>query len=56
VHSLTLRDDEQPIEQNGVLPDVDIGQKNWQNELTNYFKSTGMVQAVKQAVSMPPAK
>ena len=56
VHSLTLRDDEQPIEQNGVLPDVDIGQKNWQNELANYFNSTGMIQAVKQAVSIPPAK
>ena len=56
VHSLTLRDDEQPIEQNGVLPDVDISQKNWQNELVNYFSSPAMISAVKQAVSQPPMK
>lgn len=56
VHSLTLRDDNQPIEQNGVLPDVDISQKNWQNELTNYFKSGSLINAVTQTVTKPPRK
>jgi hypothetical protein len=56
VHSLTLRDDNQPIEQNGVLPDVDIGQKNWQNQLTNYFKSGSLINAVTGVVTKAPIR
>ena len=32
VNSLTLRDDGQPIESNGVTPDIDITKSDWQNQ------------------------
>jgi C-terminal processing protease CtpA/Prc len=56
VHSLTLRDDNQPIEQNGVLPDVDVNQSGWQKQVSSFFKSSGMTDAVISAVSQPPVK
>ncbi len=56
VKDLTLRDDNQPIEQNGVLPDVDIGQKNWKAQLQNHIRSTNLINAVVQTVSKPPIR
>ncbi len=55
VHSLTLRDDNQPIEQNTVLPDIDISQKNWQNKLSDYF-SFDVLQAVIKTINTSPIK
>ncbi len=37
VHSITLRDDNLPIEGRGVEPDINIKNPNWQNELSKYF-------------------
>ncbi len=47
VHSLTLREDQQPIESNGVTPDVSIKDSNWKSELASYFKSASLIAALK---------
>jgi len=46
VHSLTLRDDGQPIEGNSVLPAIDITTKDWQNELLKYYSDQTLVSQV----------
>lgn len=48
VHSLTLRDDNQPIESNKVEPVVNIDSPNWEKELSSYFHYDELVQAVKE--------
>jgi len=48
VHSLTLRDDGQPIEGKGVIPDVNITDPHWQEELFSYTHYQGLVSAVKE--------
>lgn len=48
VHSLTLRDDNQPIEGRGVEPVVDINNPNWDEELYSYFNDLELVKAVKK--------
>lgn len=48
VHSLTLRDDNQPIEGRGVDPHIDITQADWEKQLLAYFDSPAIVKAVKQ--------
>ncbi len=47
VHSITLRDDNQPIEGRGVDPDISIKDPNWQQNLLQYFRNTNLVDAVK---------
>ena len=39
VHSLTLRDDGEPIEGRGVDPDINIENEGWQSLLSNQFES-----------------
>ncbi|MSU74777.1 hypothetical protein EXS57_03310 [Candidatus Kaiserbacteria bacterium] len=56
VNSLTLRDDQQPIEQNGVVPDVDIGTTNWQSQLNSYFASASLVRTVSSRITQPPLR
>ncbi len=46
VHSLTLRDDGQPIEGNSVLPAIDIASQNWQQELFKYYSDQDLVNQV----------
>lgn len=55
VTHLTLREDNLPIESNGVLPDVDITDKNWTDELSAHIRSQSLIDAVKQTVSAPPS-
>jgi C-terminal processing protease CtpA/Prc len=50
VHSLTLRDDGQPIEGNGVEPVVDISQADWQDQLYRYLPSPPLIKAVAQVL------
>jgi C-terminal processing protease CtpA/Prc len=50
VHSLTLRDDGQPIEGNGVEPVVDISQADWQDRLYRYLPSPPLIEAVAQVL------
>lgn len=47
VHSLTLRDDGQPIEGAGVEPAVNIENKDWPQELLGYFNFPPLVAAVR---------
>ena len=56
VHSLTLRDDNQPIEGRGVDPDVYTDKKDWQNELGKYFHITDLVNAVSKTAGQAPMK
>ena len=50
VHTLTLRDDNQPVEANGVVPNITITDKNWMQQLLNYYNFQPLVQAVKQVL------
>ena len=46
VHSITLRDDNQPIEGRGVDPDIKISDPNWQSQLLQYFNNPALVTSV----------
>jgi len=48
VHSLTLRDDNQPIEGKGVDPVINIQDNDWQKQLLAYFNYQELVDAVEQ--------
>lgn len=48
VHSLTLRDDGEAIEERGVDPDVDINKLGWQSEVSKIFRSAGFSRDVVQ--------
>ena len=50
VHSITLRDDNQPIEGRGVEPDVNIKASDWEQQLLNYFRNQELIQVVKQVL------
>lgn len=53
VHSITLRDDNQPIEGRGVEPDVNINNPNWEQQLFTYFRNSQLTSTVKQVLSSP---
>ncbi len=46
VHSITLRDDNQPIEGRGVDPDINIKNVNWQQQLFSYFRNPQLASVV----------
>ncbi len=46
VHSITLRDDNLPIEGRGIDPDINIKDPNWQNKLLGYFNYPQLISAV----------
>lgn len=48
VHSITLREDGQPIEGRGVEPNIYIKDAIWGKQLLSYFNSPEIVQAVKE--------
>lgn len=50
-HSLTLRDDRQPIEGRGVDPAVNIKNSGWENQLAEYFNYPALIKAVKELIS-----
>lgn len=47
VHTLTLRDDNKPVEGNGVEPTINITDKDWEKQLLEYFNYQPLVTAVK---------
>lgn len=49
VHSLTLRDDNQPIEGRGVTPNISLGE-GWQEKLMDYYSSEALVEAVEEVL------
>lgn len=51
VHSVTLRDDGQPIESRGVEPTVNIKDKDWQKQLLSYYNYQPLVDEVKKLIS-----
>ncbi len=51
VHSLTLRDDNQPIEGLGVEPNIAISNPDWEKQLTTRFNSSILTQKVKELLS-----
>ncbi len=56
VNSITLRDDNQPIEGRGVDPDVDTSQSGWQGKLSSYFNSPSLISALRQTAGASPLK
>ncbi len=48
VHSITLRDDNQPIEGRGVDPDISIKDPAWPQKLLTYFNNQSLINAIKQ--------
>lgn len=50
VHSITLRDDGQPIEGRGVEPNINTKDQNWQSQLFSYFRNPDLTSSVKQAI------
>lgn len=55
VHSLTLRDDSQPIEGKGVDPLIDVNDSNWQEQLYAYFHYNELVEATKEVIANSPS-
>lgn len=43
VHSITLREDGEPIEGRGVDPDIDMGDKNWRTTARDEFEDSALV-------------
>lgn len=56
VNSLTVREDNQPIEGNGVVPDVDTTKPNWQSLLGSQFHSQSLINTLKETASKEPLK
>jgi len=56
VHSITLRDDNQPIEGRGIDPDLDTSKPNWQNKLPQYFQRQSLISALSIVATKPPMK
>ncbi len=50
VHSITIRDDGQPIEGRGVEPNVNIKDANWVSNLSSILKNPELVFSVEQMV------
>lgn len=48
VHSLTLREDGLPIQDNGVEPTIKLTDKNWDKQLLTYFNYSRLVEAVRE--------
>ena len=53
VHSLTLREDGQPIEGRGVDPLINIKDPNWESQLNEYFNTSELTQVVKELFKQP---
>ena len=51
VHSLTLNEVGEPIEGEGVTPDIDVTVKGWQQELLGYFNNQELVSEVEILLS-----
>ena len=56
VNHLTLRDDNQPIEEAGVDPTIDINDPGWEDKLFEYFNSNELIKTVKEVWNSPPGK
>lgn len=48
VHSLTIREDGQPIEGKGVEPVININKPGWENQLLAYYRYNELIKAIKE--------
>lgn len=55
VHALTLREDNQPIEGNGVEPLININDPDWEEQLLQHFHYPELVEKIKEIWSQDPA-
>lgn len=53
VHHITLREDGQPIEGNGVDPHIDVNNPNWKQELLSYYNYQPLVTAISLLLERP---
>jgi C-terminal processing protease CtpA/Prc len=56
VHSLTLRDDNQPIEGRGVEPVIKLDDATWAQQLLNYYNYPPLVEALRQLTQTTATK
>ena len=56
VHSLTLRDDNVPIEGKGVDPHVDIRSETFKKDLRGYIRNTSLLNAVEAEIKNTPLR
>ncbi|MBI5466308.1 MAG: hypothetical protein HY974_03400, partial [Candidatus Kerfeldbacteria bacterium] len=56
VHSVTLREDGQPIEGRGVEPVIKLSEAKWPEQLLAYYNYPGLVEAVRQITQAPTTK
>jgi hypothetical protein len=54
VHSLTLGEDNQPIESNGVAPTININDQDWKEQLLKYFHYSALVTKVTETWNQSP--
>lgn len=54
VHYITLNDAQQPVQGSGVKPNVSTGDRAWRSELSNYFSSNSLINALKRVTVIPP--
>jgi C-terminal processing protease CtpA/Prc len=54
VHTLTLRDDNQPIESNGIEPAISINSPDWKKQLLAYFNHQELVKAIEEIWHQDP--
>ena len=55
VNSLSLNEDNQPIEGKGVSPTIQINDSGWENQLFAYFHYPELAKAVKEIWNTPPS-
>jgi len=53
VHSITLGDDNQPIEGRGITPDINIENNRWQQELQEYWSDMEITQTIQTLWNEP---
>ncbi len=56
VHSLTLRDDNLPIEGRGVAPDIDIQKASFKKELREVVRNSSLLRAVEEQIKSAPLR
>lgn len=54
VHSITLREDGEPVEGRGIDPHVNIKDPDWKSDLSRYFDSASFRKTVIDVVENPP--
>ena len=50
VHSITLREDGEPIQDRGVEPVIDVGKEGWEKEFLRYYNDNELLKAVENIV------